>query len=79
MDWSKVVADALRNFMPQAPAVVGDAKGTLGQSGAASRVNADRRDAYLQYVEREISEGRQPQRFDQWISAADPMTSQVGN
>ena len=78
MDIKEMIASALRNFAPQPAPVVGGAKAALGQDGVAGRMNGDRREAYLQYVEREIAEGRQPVRFDQWQGTADPMTSQVG-
>lgn len=78
MDYLKAIAQALRNFTPQpSPVVGGEAKDALGQSGAAARVNGTSRDAYLAYVEREVSEGRQPVRYDQWIAMRDPLTSQV--
>lgn len=78
MDIKEMIASALRNFAPQPAPVVGGVKAALGQDGVAGRMNGDRREAYLQYVEREIAEGRQPVRFDQWQGTADPMTSQVG-
>lgn len=77
MDIKQMLATALRNFVPQPDPVVGAAKGALGQSGAAQRVNANTREAYIQYAESEMAQGRQPMRYDEWVNR-DPMTSQVG-
>lgn len=80
MDIKGMIAAALRNFAPQpAPAVGADPRATFGQDGVAARVNGGNRDAYLQYVEQEISGGRQPKRYADWVSTLDPMTSQVEN
>jgi hypothetical protein len=75
MDFMQMLAAALRGITPKAPETA--AKDVLGGSGAASRVNPQTREQYLQYVEQEIGEGRQPQRYDQWVGRAQPMTSQV--
>jgi len=78
MDTLKALAAVLRNFAAQpSPVVGGEAKDALGQSGAAARANGSNRDAYLAYAERELAEGRQPVRYDQWIAMRDPLTSQV--
>lgn len=80
MDIKGMIATALRNFTAQpAPVVGADPKAVLGQDGVAARVNGGNRDAYLQYVEREITEGRQPKRYSDWVSTLDPMTSRVEN
>jgi hypothetical protein len=69
MDIKGMLAAALRNFAPGPVTAAPDAaKSQLGQSGAASRVNANARDAYMQYAEREITEGRKPVPYPAWVA-----------
>lgn len=69
MDIKGMLAAALRNFSPGAATSAPDAaKSQLGQSGAAGRLNANAREAYMAYAEAEIAEGRQPMPYPQWIA-----------
>lgn len=73
MDWMQMLATALRAVGAGSPSA---AKDTLGQEGAAGRVNANARDEYIKYVEQATISGEDPLPFARWIMQRNPATSQ---